>query len=167
MQSVGAIPHLHKSRKGTGIEGGSKIMSTETLGLKKYDNAEREIVFNQALDRANVVTWKRAATVAKECKVSHATASGWLQGCLPRDVHALLRVRDLYNVDVDEWVRGEMRSTNGFVLEKVARAVGILRKYQETNDVKLEDEQYATLLSMLYENSEQTEFLLNNRNLLA
>lgn len=142
-------------------------MNTETLSLKKYDNEERAFVFNQALDRANVVTWKRAATVAKEIKVSHATASGWLLGCLPRDAQALLRVRDLYKVDIDEWVRGEMRSTNGFVLEKVARAVGILRKYQETNDVKLEDEQYATLLSMLYENSEQTEFLLNNRSLLS
>jgi transcriptional regulator with XRE-family HTH domain len=113
------------------------------------------------------VAWKRAATIAKECAVSHATASGWLLGSLPRDVKALLRVRDLYKVDIDEWVHGEIRSSNVFVLEKVARAVAVLRKYQKENDVQLEDEQFATLLSMLYENSEKTEFLINNRHLLS
>ena len=141
-------------------------MNTETVSLKKYTNADRKMVFNNAWDKANVVTWKRAATVAKDCKVSHATASGWLEGCLPRDVEALLRVRDRYKIDIDEWARGELRATNGFVLEKVSRAVGILRKYQEENDIKMEDEQFATLLSMLYENSEKTEFLINNRHLL-
>lgn len=141
-------------------------MNMEKVG-SSYSKEDRKIVFNQALDKANVVTWKRAATIAKECAVSHATASGWLLGSLPRDVKALIRVRDLYKVDIDEWVHGEIRSSNVFVLEKVARAVAVLRKYQKENDVQLEDEQFATLLSMLYENSEKTEFLINNRHLLS
>lgn len=58
-------------------------------------------------------------------------------------------------------------------VEKLSRAVGILRKYEKTNDVKLEDEEFSQLIHNLYEGGlldhrdEKIEFLLNHRHLLA
>lgn len=132
-----------------------------------YGKEDRKIVFNQALDKANVVTWKRAATVSKECAVSHATASGWLLGSLPRDVKALIRVRDLYQVDIDEWINGEAKRSDSLVSQKIARAVTILKGYEKDNNVELDGEQFATLLAMLYDESDKTEFLLKYNKILT
>ena len=133
---------------------------------KKYGNEERAIVFNKALDKANVVTWKRAATVHKECKVSHATASGWLLGCLPRDVNAFLRVRDLYNVDIDEWVHGESRGSNSLEKQKMARSITRLKRYEKENGNELEPDLFTKLVLLHIENPDKTEFLLDTHQLL-
>ena len=133
---------------------------------KKYEKEDRAVVFNQALDRANVVTWKRAATVSKECEVSHATASGWLLGSLPRDVKALLRVRDLYNVDIDEWVHGESRRSNSLEKQKIVGSITTLKRYEKENGNELKPDKFAELVLMHIEEPDKTEYLLDNLQIL-
>jgi len=132
-----------------------------------FGKEERAIMFNRAMDEAGVVAWKRAATISKDCEVSHATASGWLLGCLPREAQSLLRVRDLYKVDIDLWVNGIPKpEINTEQLKTIERSVLILRDYETTNNTKLSDVQFAKLLSMLLDNSDKTEFLLSNLDIL-
>lgn len=135
--------------------------------LGEFGSEDRGVMFNRALDSANVVSWKRAATVSKDCQVSHATASGWLLGSLPRDAKALLRVRDLYNIDIDEWINGSTRSATASLSgKKIARLSGILRGYENENNVRLTDDQFSKLMVMLYEEESKTEFLLDFANVL-
>jgi len=155
-----------KRRKLQGAVEEKMIMNTLNCN-DKFDKDGRAIMFNRAMDDAGVVTWKRAATISKECDVSHATASGWLLGSLPREAQSLLRVRDLYNVDIDHWVNGTPRpSVSSDQLEAVERSVLILKSYERDNNTRLSDEQFAKLLSMLLDNQDKTEFLLDNLNIL-
>jgi len=140
--------------------------------LKEDDSSDfspemRSVMFNKALDNAKVVSWKRAATVSKDCKVSHATASGWLLGSLPRDAKALLRVRDLYNICIDEWINGEKASSpSALNIQKLKNISKILRNYEKTQNVRLSDEQFGMLVVMLYEDEDKAEYLLNHASIL-
>lgn len=140
--------------------------------LKEDDSSEfsqemRSVMFNKALDNAKVVSWKRAATVSKECQVSHATASGWLLGSLPRDAKALLRVRDLYDICIDEWINGQKASPQSALsIVKLKNISKILRNYEKAQNVRLSDEQFGILTVMLYEDEDKAEYLLKNASIL-
>jgi hypothetical protein len=130
----------------------------------EFTNDHRAVVVNAALDGAGVVSWGRATTVAADCEVSHATASGWLLGSLPRDSKALLRFCDKYDIDVHHWINGKSRG-DGLSLEKIQRLTNKLKDWERKSDDTLSPYKFSKLLVMLYEDESKTDFLLENVSL--
>ena len=146
-------PRARRGQRGT-------TMNRKTK-LQEFDPSQRALVVNEALDKAGVISWGRATTIANEVSVSHATASGWLLGSLPRDSKALLRFSDKYDIDIHHWINGTPRS-DGLSAEKIERLAFILKSYEEDSNVTLTPSQFSKLLVMLYQEEDKTEFLLNN-----
>jgi|TARA_R110000737_G_scaffold134128_2_gene165490 hypothetical protein len=137
----------------------------ERNSVKKTTTEERAITFNRMLESAGVAQWGRASRLVEGCGVSPATASGWLNGSLPRDCVALLQCCDHFDLDVYEWVTGTGR-TKGVNTVKFKRNISRLKSF-ESGRGDLSPDQFSEMAVMLYENEDKAEFMLDNIDILA
>tara|TARA_R110002153_G_scaffold265049_6_gene427311 strand:- start:2792 stop:3253 length:462 start_codon:yes stop_codon:yes gene_type:complete len=121
----------------------------------------RASIFNALLEKSGVPSWGRATRISDDLGISQATASGWLNGSLPRDCGALLNCADKYDIDVHEWVSGTARG-KGLNLEKLERNVQRLHEHILAHSMQLNAAQSAKLIVMLYEDEEKADYLLKN-----
>lgn len=125
---------------------------------------ERAKIFAGMLQESGVPQWGRASRISELCEVSHATASGWINGSLPRDCVSLLKCCDVFDLDVYEWVNGVARG-KGVNTDKLKRNISKVKQHEE-NHVALSPERFSTLAIMLYENEEKAEYLLDNMSVI-
>lgn len=132
---------------------------------EKITKLERSVIFNRLVDQAGVPSWGRAKTVSADCGVSAATASGWLNGSLPRDSTSLIRCSEVYNIDIYEWVTGEKKDRS-LSQEKLKACIELLRQYETDNQLTLRADKFSDLTIMIYEDESKGKFLLENAPLL-
>ena len=133
--------------------------------MKKFTTEERAITFNRMLERVGVAQWGRASRLVEGCGVSPATASGWLNGSLPRDSVALLQCCDHFDIDVYEWVTGTGRA-KGVNTIKFKRNIHRLKAFEIERE-GLSPDQFSVMAVMLYEDEDKAEFMLDNIDILA
>jgi transcriptional regulator with XRE-family HTH domain len=121
---------------------------------------ERATIFNAMLESAGVSQWGRASRIVEACGVSNATASGWLNGSLPRDCVSLLKCCDVFDLDVYEWVTGVGRA-KGVNTTKFKRNIEKVKSHENEHG-SLSADRFSTLAIMLYEHEEKAEYLLDN-----
>ena len=132
--------------------------------MRLMSTKERSVAFNAMLQSAGVPAWGRASRIVEACGVSNATASGWLNGSLPRDCVSLLKCCDVFDIDVYEWVTGVGRS-RGINTTKLKRNIEKVKAH-ETETNTLSPDRFCTLVIMLYENEEKAEYLIDNMSVL-
>jgi|GEM_PF-1169741 len=128
---------------------------------EKITKLQRSVIINAELEAAGVPSWGRASRLSADLGVSPATSAGWLTGSLPRDSVALLRFCNHYGIDANLWVNG-ISSGDSLSTDKIARLCKILKDWEVQNDKSLTPDNFGTLMVMLYQDEDKTEFLLKN-----
>ena len=136
--------------------------------MEKMTKESRALIVNQALDTAGVQNWGRAGIVKRAMNCSPATASGWLNGALPKDPHSLLNFANTYGLDVNLWVCGKAKeSAVGRVTENKAETLAVrLREFELDNNKTLTPEQFGKLFVLLLQSEEKASFLLEHGDIL-
>jgi len=133
---------------------------------QKLTKEQRSVIFNRLIEEAGVPSWGRARRISEDCKVSPATAAGWLSGSLPRDCVSLLNCSEIYDIDVYEWVEG-VKKGKAINPSKLQSGIARIRQHEIDHQVTFDADRFASLTAMLYEDEEKGEFLLNNAGLLS
>ena len=131
----------------------------------KLTKQQRSVIFNRLLEEAGVPSWGKGIRISADCGVSPATASGWLSGSLPRDCNAFLRCCEVYDISPHEWVQG-VKQGKTVTPQKLQKSVSRIRQHEIDHQITFDADRFASLTTMLCEDQEKAEFLLNNANLV-
>ena len=95
----------------------------------------------------------RASGIASRIGVSHAVATGWLNGSLPRDMQTAIKFCDEYGVDLREWATGERKDVQGSKQSRAKnlRVVMLAREFERSLGFALEDRQFELVMSLVEE----------------
>ena len=128
----------------------------------------RALIVNHALDKAGIQNWGRAGIIKKAMSCSPATASGWLNGTLPKDAHQLLNFANTYGLNVDLWVNGESKEGGGITIteQKVENVCSKLREYEVDNDIRLTPKKFSQMFTLYLSSPEKASFMLKHVGVL-
>ena len=93
----------------------------------------------------------RASAIASAIGVSHAVATGWLNGSLPRDIETAFAFCDMYGIDLREWSTGNQKDASGSqqLRERFEKIVILAREFERSLGFQLEDEQFVLAMSLV------------------
>ena len=127
------------------------------------DKEERKKFLNEVLDARGVKEWGRASEIVRRTGVSQATANGWLQGSLPQDPRAMLRMCDAFTIPMRTWIDGsELLSEgeqNGLKLTRLIRAIMQVDNFKSVMNLDMPPQQTARAIAYLYSLDEEQNFL--------
>jgi len=128
----------------------------------------RALIVNHALDKAGIQNWGRAGIIKKAMSCSPATASGWLNGTLPKDAHQLLNFANTYGLNVDLWVNGESKEGGGITIteQKVENVCSKLREFEVNNDIRLTPKKFSQMFALCLSSPEKASFMLKHGSVL-
>jgi len=93
----------------------------------------------------------RASAIASAIGVSHAVATGWINGSLPRDIETAFSFCDMYGIDLREWSTGNQKEASGShqLRERFEKIVILAREFERSLGFQLEDEQFVLAMSLV------------------
>lgn len=95
----------------------------------------------------------RASDIASKIGVSHAVATGWLNGSLPRDMQTAIKFCDEYGINLREWATGERKDVQGSkqMRDKHLKLVMLAREFERSLGFSLDDKQFELVMSLVEE----------------
>ena len=114
------------------------------------NKAERSIWLDAKLGETTK-PFGRASAIASAIGVSHAVATGWLNGSLPRDIETAFAFCDMYGIDLREWATGNQKDASGSqqLRERQEKIVMLTREFERSLGFQLEDEQFVVAMSLV------------------
>jgi transcriptional regulator with XRE-family HTH domain len=116
------------------------------------NKAERGIWLDEKLGETTK-PFGRASAIASAIGVSHAVATGWLNGSLPRDIETAFAFCDMYGIDLREWATGNRKEASGSkqLRDRNEKIVILTREFERSLGFQLEDEQFLLAMSLVEE----------------
>ena len=134
--------------------------------MKKMTKQERQEWVNNLLSSRGVPEYGRASKVAKEVPCSHAKATSWLIGQLPKDTELAARFCRTFNTTVEEWVTGEPQTSVSADHSLYETAVTQTLAFQEKNG-RLNDDTFIIVFNMMVKDARGTFDLTEDTMLLV
>ena len=103
--------------------------------MKKMDKEERKAWVSRLLSSKGLPEYGRASRVTKDVECSHAMASSWLIGQMPKDMELAARFARTYETTVEEWVTGEKVEVPTTLHSEYEEAVFKAFEFQEEHGV--------------------------------
>lgn len=116
------------------------------------NKAERSVWLDAKLGETTK-PFGRASAIANAIGVSHAVATGWLNGSLPRDIETAFAFCDNYGIDLREWATGSRKDASGSkqLRDRHEKIVTLTREFERSLGFQLEDEQFLLAMSLVEE----------------
>ena len=116
------------------------------------NKAERSIWLDAKLGETTK-PFGRASAIASAIGVSHAVATGWINGSLPRDIETAFSFCDMYGIDLREWATGNQKDASGSkqLRDRHEKIVILTREFERSLGFQLEDEQFLLAMSLVEE----------------
>ena len=126
---------------------------------------ERAKWLNAKLDSLGVPEYGRAASIAKNCDVSHPAAVGWLKGKISRDIPSAISFCNFYKIDLQEWATGKAAPAK-MDAQNVLDAVVQARQFERASG-ELTDEQFKAVVELIVNDNGGSQSAANTLTKLA